>query len=268
MNLTDIEQKIRAVQLGYILPGVFLLAAVGLVFLVALPQFYQISQIRAEKDVLQDEIDELKQRIAVLSEYGAQKNLIRDYEELLLRALPEEKLVPQYMTQIEQMAQEAGLAAESVSFGAGTTVSKAPSQNAEASVTPPGAQELVVNATFTGPLSNSLKFLKTVESASRLVFARSIRTTYKEGSQEVAGSYTHTYGLVTYFMLREKATETASFAKDLQSATIQDVIKQLRLLNQYSTLTPADSSEESPSILEQPEPATPSAVEQDTSATP
>ncbi len=260
MNFKSITQRIQALGFGYLLPGVFFLLAVLLFVLVALPQFYKINQIRNDKKSLNEELEGLRKRVAVLADYGTQKNLIRDYEELLRTAIPMDKEVPMYMTQVEKMAQDVGLAVEAVSFGVS---SSAASTGESSAAVPADAQELVVNATFTGPLENGLQFLKTCESSLRIVTVRSLRGTYEEATETEAGDYTHTYGLVTYYMPRVSQDATASSAEDLQSPVVQNVIKQLRSMKMYS----AGAEEQEPrSIITEPEAgeeaATPSAEEE------
>ncbi len=251
MNLKSIVKQIQSVGMGFLIPGILVVVSLILIFLIVLPQFYKITQVSDEKKTLKQNLDDLDKRIAVLSDYGTQKNLIRDYEELLLYALPAEKKVPTYMTQVEQMALESGFQVENVSFGVGSSAAASDEKGA----LPSNAKELVVNATFQGPLENILDFLKICENASRIVFPRTFRSVFEEGDQNEGGIYNHTFGLVSYYLPEADASTTASSAQDLQSTVVQNTIKNLRKMKQYKDILSQPTGQAAPQTIIDQSPA-------------
>lgn len=102
-----------------VLPLICVLASAGLVFLVIVPGVASIRNQRETKVRREEELESFREKVRKLDTLSSQIRELERSLSLVTNALPDEDKIPELMTQLQGMADEAGVVVSNLQYGGG-----------------------------------------------------------------------------------------------------------------------------------------------------
>ncbi|HSX39423.1 MAG TPA: type 4a pilus biogenesis protein PilO [Candidatus Saccharimonadales bacterium] len=177
-------ESIKQLFVNFLVPIVALGLTGALIFFVILPS---VKALPGLKKQLEDKTmleQQLNTKVGDLNKLVNFKTVVDENSSLVSNALTSEALVPQLLTQVDQIAQDSGLKVDKLSYSF-TDPSKAPVTDAEAAVKP-AFSTVNVNLGVLGNVNQLITFLSNIENAARLVDVTSFRYTLNDKSDVTA----------------------------------------------------------------------------------
>jgi len=257
--------------LDYLLVIISMVLSVVLIFVVAVPQFKKVSEIRKESAAVQIKLETAKVRQSYLESLSALKDQLDKNILVSRQAVPVESDVPYFLNQLVQMARDSSLHINAQTFTgvsavAATKVVGAPVPDNKAAdlvigdpdailgtdgipqAPPVKASELVVNMEVVGRYEDLIKFSALVEDTRRIVRTKTVEITLLEKDASTATSeeedplvtefgsdailYTAKYTFAGYF-LSEIDTSTLGIDTLVNKTNLEGVVARLEKLKYY-----------------------------------
>lgn len=220
MDLKDLKKaQLKNTIANFVIPIVAGLLSIALVGLVIYPSLGKIEQL--EKDIETQALLEaqLETKVKKLNDLTDFRASVDENSALISKALSEEPLVPQLLTQIDRIAREAGLNVARLSYSvSGDSLETA-------------SYEVVsVNLGSVSTYQQLVTFLASVENAARLLTVNNVRF----GIDDETGEVSTTFILVSpYVKVQSVAATDDPITFDLSDQTFQNTIQKLKTLRVY-----------------------------------
>ncbi len=192
-------------------------SALLLVLFVIRPGIERIREGREEKEEREAMLAQLEAKNRVLSKYAAQINQLDSELELMRNAVPQEEKIPELMTQLQDMANEATVSTSALQYGG----SKEGKEEETKTVR--------LQMTVEGEYGQVEELFELFEDASRIVLLDQFGLkTQKEASMSV------NMGLSSfYFEAPNKAAIDEPIEREFSSPAFRSIIDRIERLNYY-----------------------------------
>lgn len=206
-------------------------AAVGVVgslffvFVLLLPSFSSIPNLRLQAKTKNDDLKQLKAKSLNLNSLITNQSSLKSSLKIVDNAVPSKDDVPTLMTQIQKIATSSGVTLKALQFGAGTlgTAVGGLSRLAADKNIKRVQLQVVAEGSFVGLQS----FLKNVEEASRLISVDNLSFEAKKGGEAIVS----TLGLVSFYV--DSLPADPNFSFDLGQSDFKSTLLKLKGLKVY-----------------------------------
>lgn len=215
----------KDVILYNIIPGILLLGLIGMGALVAYPKYSKLPEKKAQIEQLTQKDQILGDKIQKLNDLNDFKDIIQEDSTIIDLALPSEARVPLLLTQVQKIALDSGLTITNLTY--------APMQGSEKNK----ANLVNVLLTAKGNYKQCITFLKSIESASRLIDLSTLRFT--TSNKELPGNLETTaldmnVGLYSAYLPAEaQAIVESPITVDIRGNEFVSLINKLKSLKVY-----------------------------------
>ena len=257
--------------LDYLLVIISMVLSLVLIFVVAVPEFKKVSEIRKESTTIQTKLETVKARQSYLESLSALKDQLDKNILVSKMAVPVESDVPYFLNQLVQMARDSSLHINAQTFtgvsavvvtntvGAPVPENKAADlvignpdvtlDSDSVPLAPPvKSSELVVNMEVIGRYEDLIKFSALIEDTRRIVRTKNVEITLLEKDASASTSeeedplvtefgpdailYTAKYTVAGYF-LPEIDTSTLGMDTLVNTTNLDGVVARLEKLKYY-----------------------------------
>ena len=215
-----------------VVPIVCVLVAVVLVFLIVIPGIEDIQERQDVKKTKEVELSKYEEKNRKLNSLSSRIQELDEYLSLATHALPDDDAVPELMTQLQNIADEAGAVVSNLQYGGGGAVSDQT-----------GPRAVRVQMGIEGDYLEIETLLKLAENASRVVlldrFDFSVR---KEASMSASLSFS------SFFLAPPDKTQIDTpITLELSSPDFQEALGRIEALKVYEvTVEEGDVGKENP----------------------
>jgi len=221
----------------------------ALLGLVAYPSFSSLSSLKAEADSHNQELDSLTARRENLEALSNISATLDDDLNLVKKAVPDSNEIPALLSQVQQIALESGVSIKTLQYSgsAGSSLQAAPEvQSPPASAeedlgapspsegalpspkSPTSSSKILVQVNVSGSYQQMVLFLKTLESARRLLSFESLRLA--SDSKEDISHMALSTNLTGYY---SPSVSSPNQSMDLKGALFKNIIETLRSYKEY-----------------------------------
>lgn len=227
LNLNDTLEGVKDVVFNFIVPIVSLFIVLLLVLLVLMPSYREIPDLKNQLEARTLLNSQLDAKLANLNKLTDYKSVIEEDSNLINDVLVQEPRVPQLLTQIDQMAREAGLVVNRLSYSIDST----PVPENEA---PTAFRTVTVNLVVSGSHTQFIDFMKAVENAARLVSIDNFRYAADTGVNSDNTEVSYTVNLSSpYLYVQSNAVTDDVVALDIGDKPFLDLMNKLKSLRFY-----------------------------------
>ena len=232
MKLNINTNSIKEVLVNFLIPLIALAVSGMLGIFVIIPSVKGLPLLKediAQKAALEDQ---LSKKVDNLSKLVNFKQVVDENVALVSNALVSEALVPQLLTQIDLIAQEAGLKVDKLSYSF--------SDPAKTTAPPPALySSVVVNLGAVGSYNQLGAFLENLESAARLVDVSTFRYTMNEDKESSALQITVILQS-PYLFVDSSAVTDDPVTLDISSKSFVDLVNKVKALKLYEVSVTKD----------------------------
>ena len=240
MKLNINTNSIKEVLVNFLIPLIALAVSGMLGIFVIIPSVKGLPLLKediAQKAALEDQ---LSKKVDNLSKLVNFKQVVDENVALVSNALVSEALVPQLLTQIDLIAQEAGLKVDKLSYSFSDPAKTTAPVAAGAPVPPPALySSVVVNLGAVGSYNQLGAFLENLESAARLVDVSTFRYTMNEDKESSALQITVILQS-PYLFVDSSAVTDDPVTLDISSKSFVDLVNKVKALKLYEVSVTKD----------------------------
>jgi len=213
------------------IPVGFIIIALAILLLVGFKSFGSLAPLKESIAASQARLTGLEERRRNLEIISGMSGILDENIALVVSAVPEKDEVSGLLSQIQQIAGEAGVTLKSLQYtgsSKGYKSEKAPINSRE-------ENGLFVQVSVDGSYSQLVKFLELLENARRIVNFESLRLSAvsKEDLTRLNGSLSAT----GYYLEQKAAREVSGNEKiiDFRSGDLNKILEELRSYKRYET---------------------------------
>lgn len=221
---------------GLLLPAVFTLCAVVVLFLVGFKTFYNLPNIKSDISKAQSRLVILETKSKSLEGISGVSGVLDENIALALEALPEKDEISALLSEVQQISGEAGVKLSSLQYtGVAKALNLQEEQNVKASDI--GESGLYVQAAVEGTYQQLVKFLELLENARRVVSFEFLHlsSVSKDDLTKLNMSLN-----ITGYYLKPKVSAAASpdtpVKIDFRSSDLNKVLEELRSFKRYENI--------------------------------
>ena len=159
----------------FVLPLIFVFAALALFLLIGLPSFKKLDLLKTKKADTEQELLSLETRRKNLEKVSSVAGSLEDNLTLVNKALPEDSRIPALLSQIQQISAESGVELSSLQYS-GSYKDKA-SEASTDSEKSKNETKILVQASVGGDYKQVSAFFEALESARRILSFENIKLT-------------------------------------------------------------------------------------------
>ena len=159
----------------FVLPLIFVFAALALFLLIGLPSFKKLDLLKAKKADTEQKLLSLETRRKNLEKVSSVAGSLEDNLTLVNKALPEDSRIPALLSQIQQISAESGVELSSLQYS-GSYKDKA-SEASTDSEKSKNETQILVQASVGGDYKQVSAFFEALESARRILSFENIKLT-------------------------------------------------------------------------------------------
>lgn len=168
-----------------------------ILFILSLILYSSISEKRTEIKKAEELVELLEEKRETLARLESSSKTLELDEILIDTALPSEDFVPSLMGQVQKIATESGVHLKTLQFGGSS--SRVAADESESAGTPTTFERVNLQTVGVASFSNLIRFLKSLETASRVVDVSEVRFTLG-GEEDTSGSLSATVRLSSYYL--------------------------------------------------------------------
>lgn len=165
------KYAIKDFTMNFIVPLIALGLSAVMGFVIIYPSMKSLPTLKAEVEGKQALEAQLSSKLANLSNLSEFKSVVDENSMLVQKVLADEPLVPQLLTQIDQIAKESGLDVTKLSY----SFSETKGSVADTTIVQPAYKTVDVALGASGNFDQVAVFLENMEKAARLVNVESFR---------------------------------------------------------------------------------------------
>ena len=239
LNTSINSEGIKNTLLNFITPIIALVITVALGLIVILPSLSNLPIKQAELSDTQALESNLRTKLSVLNRLLDFTTVVEEDGKLFTQALTDEPMVPELLTQIDQIARESGLAVTKLNY----SITDAQSLGGQALP----YNVVVVNLDTLGTYDQISTFLSRLETAARLVDMVNFRFASESSAGE--GIFSSTFILSSpYRFVSSRAVTDVPVTIDITDARFLAILEKVKALKFYdiTASTQFTDVEESP----------------------
>lgn len=214
--------KIKQTIANFIIPLIAVVLSLGLLGLYIYPSLTAIPLLNKELDDRTNLSQQLASKVTKLNSLIDFKQNVDESTVLVSKALSEEPLVPQLLTQIDQIANESGLAITRMSYALNDTGEVDPAIG--------NYQVVAVNLSVSGNYNQIVTFLTNLENSSRVINVATVRFTVDD---ETGAIDTNLVLISPYVSVSAQANTDEPITFDVTAEDFQKTMERLRALRHY-----------------------------------
>ncbi len=214
--------KIKQTIANFIIPLVAVVLSLGLLGLYIYPSLSDIPLLTSELDDRTALAQQLVAKVEKLNNLLDFKQNVDESAVLVSKALSEEPLVPQLLTQIDQIAKESGLSITRMSYALNDTGEVDPKVG--------NYQVVAVNLSVSGNYNQIVTFLTNLENSSRVINVSTVRFTVDDESGNID---TNLVLISPYVVVSAQANTDEPITFDVTATDFQQTMVRLRNLRHY-----------------------------------
>ncbi len=214
--------RLKQTIANFIIPLVALVLSLGLLGLYIYPSLSDIPLLNSELKDRADLSQQLVNKVEKLNNLLDFKQNVDDSNVLVSKALSNEPLVPQLLTQIDQIARESGLAITRMSYALNDTGEVDPKIG--------NYQVVAVNISVAGNYNQVVTFLTNLEDSSRVINVATVRFTVDE---ELGTVDTNMVLISPYVEVSAQANTDEPITFDITADDFQQMMERLKNLRHY-----------------------------------
>ncbi len=235
------KDKILNFLLNFLIPLISLAGCAILAFLVLIPSQEKVPGLKEEFSLKQALSSGLDKKVQILKDLVDLAPQVEQYALATEKALLSEPKVPELLAQIDLMVKESGMSVSSLNYSQSekSPVSAATEGEGEGVIEEQrvfSPEPLVVNVSLSasGSMDSLIKFLKSVENASRLVVLKEFRYSYTAGKDGNLGELSANFQLESpYLFVSSSAITDEPIDLDITSRAFLEKIKKIENLHYY-----------------------------------
>jgi Tfp pilus assembly protein PilO len=218
-------ELIRDTILNFIVPLVVLVVSIGAGVLFIYPAYNEIPVLKADIEVRTGTRDNLSKKKNKLEELVDFKSVVDENAELLSDLLESDPKVPELLNQIDRIAKESGMTVTKLSY---SLSSKGTGEQ--------GHEVIEVSLNTTSSHDQVLQFLRSTESAARLVTVTNLRFSFNNKDEPV---YNTTLTLDSPFLLIDsQAVTDEPLTIDISSDEFLNFMEDVKGFTYYESVVP------------------------------
>lgn len=214
--------KLKQTIANFIIPLIAVVLSLGLLGLYIYPSLTDIPLLNSELKERTELSQQLVAKVEKLNSLLDFKQNVDDSSSLVSRALSEEPLVPQLLTQVDQIARESGLAITRMSYALNDTGEADPSVG--------NYQVVAVNLSVAGNYNQVVTFLTNLENSSRVINISTVRFTVDEDEGTID---TNLVLISPYVSVSAQANTDEPITFDITAPEFQQLMDRLKNMRHY-----------------------------------
>lgn len=220
MDINELKSiNIKKVIANYIIPLIALVLTLSILGFYIYPSISEIPILEEELQTQTELSTRLKNKVTKLNDLLDFKQNVDDSEALVSKALAPEPLVPQLLSQLDQIARDAGLAVDRLSYALNASGDEDISYDV-----------VSVNMSVSGSVNQLVTFLESAENASRVINISNVRYTLDLEANTVSASF---IAISPFVDLKSAPSIDDPISFDITDPTFQQMMEDLRSLRHY-----------------------------------
>lgn len=214
----------------YLVPAILLVLSIILVLLVGLPSFKSHSSLKIESENAANNLSKLTEKRLSLEKVASLSGALDDNLLLIKKALPDENEIPALLSQIQQVANEAGTELDSITYSSSSN--QRPVGGSEKNTASPN--EIFVQTSVSGTYQQAIKILDILEKARRVVTIDSVRLDLK--AKEDPKVLNYSLALKGYYLEAKGTVSSTDKFSNLDIADYNNILEEIRSYREYENI--------------------------------